>query len=537
MDDFRDEENEGGAGFNPMDILRIFLRRKLLFLIPFALCLGMAYVAIKTMDPIYSSSGEIRVIRRQTASRTINEGTPRYRRSRDADRETEVLIRTTITSPTFLRGVVRDLGLHRSDMISREEPLPTTMTVEQENAAIASLARQLEKIIRVRVTDTHIFGISIRDKNPDLTYLLATEVLNRFLQEEQATRLEAGETERDFLVEQRTILQTNLRDAQEALTGFQRTMLTTNMAGNPVNEGNLARADDIRRRLQVQIQTDEQSKVPIQHSEARTVLPAVNQFLRELNGEVATASLTSDLVELELEMISALIEDRRSDDGGQGLLGTSRLALDNLVERRLIEEYSQLSVLSRASVTRYLYDSLYLDINKTVLIRLEKHITDYRNFMTRQPEQSATMSRLQREVDSAQQMLQSLEDDIRRQSLSMAASMSEIGYQLEVYDEPRRPLGPIEPDKKKLGLMGIALAIGIGVGLVLLAEMMDRTFKNVQQIESALGVPVIGTLPLIKNGPFEEHRRRRVFHWIVIIIVIAALAAVGFLWVYPRFTA
>jgi hypothetical protein len=277
--------------------------------------------------------------------------------------------------------------------------------------------------------------------------------------------------------------------------------------------------------------------VPIQHSEARTVLPAVNQFLRELNGEVATASLTSDLVELELEMISALIEDRRSDDGGQGLLGTSRLALDNLVERRLIEEYSQLSVLSRASVTRYLYDSLYLDINKTVLIRLEKHITDYRNFMTRQPEQSATMSRLQREVDSAQQMLQSLEDDIRRQSLSMAASMSEIGYQLEVYDEPRRPLGPIEPDKKKLGLMGIALAIGIGVGLVLLAEMMDRTFKNVQQIESALGVPVIGTLPLIKNGPFEEHRRRRVFHWIVIIIVIAALAAVGFLWVYPRFTA
>jgi len=537
MDDFRDEENEGGSGFNPSDLLRIFLRRKWLFLVPFGLCLGMAYVAIKTMDPIYSSSGEIRVIRNETASRTINEGTPRASRSRDEDRETEVLIRTTVTSPSFLRGVVQDLNLHRSELISREDPLPTTMTAGQENAAIASLARQLEKMIRVRVKDTHIFSISVRDKNPDLTYLLAREVLDRFLKEEQANRLQVGETERDFLADQREIYEANLRDAQGALTSFQRSMLSSNLAGNPVNEANLIRAGDLLVRLQTQVQSDEQGKMPLQRREARLVLPAVEQFLRELEGEVAAVSLMADLTALELAQVISLIEDRRSNEGGQGLLGTTRLALDALVGRRLSDEYKQLDTLARTTVTSYLYDSLYLKVNKNVSAQFEKHINDFRNFMTRQPEQSASLSRLQREVDSAQEMLQSLENDIRRQNLSMAASMSEIGYQLEVYDEPRPALFPVEPDKKKLGMMGIALALGIGAGLVLLAEMMDRSFKSVQEIESKLRIPVIGTLPLVRNGPFEERRRRRVFYWIAIIIVIAALAAVGLLWVYPRFNA
>ena len=36
------------------------------------------------------------------------------------------------------------------------------------------------------------------------------------------------------------------------------------------------------------------------------------------------------------------------------------------------------------------------------------------------------------------------------------------------------PMAPIEPDKKKLAMMGFVLALGIGVGLVLLAEMLDR---------------------------------------------------------------
>ena len=77
MDDFRDDDFEDGGGFDPGQVLRMFMRRKWLFMVPFVLCLSMAYVAIKTMDPVYESAGELRVIQQQTVSRALNEGAPR----------------------------------------------------------------------------------------------------------------------------------------------------------------------------------------------------------------------------------------------------------------------------------------------------------------------------------------------------------------------------------------------------------------------------------------------------------------------------
>ena len=60
MDPFLEEQGEsGGGGFDPMSMLRAFWRRKLLFIIPFVLCLTMAFIAIKTMTPFYASSGQV----------------------------------------------------------------------------------------------------------------------------------------------------------------------------------------------------------------------------------------------------------------------------------------------------------------------------------------------------------------------------------------------------------------------------------------------------------------------------------------------
>jgi len=376
----------------------------------------------------------------------------------------------------------------------------------------------------------------VRHTDPELVYTLVDEVVHRFLAEEQASRLEQGESERDFLSDQREIYEQNLREAQNRLSEFQRTMVNSSLGGNPVNEANLARAADVLTRLRTQIQSDRQNKMGPQRTEAVAVLPTVDRFLVDLKGEPSVSDLMDELTEMETDFAVAQFTDSgRGRD--QTLLGTSRVALDDLIGRRTEEEYGQMSIMSRTAVSRYLYDALYLDILQGVVQSLDDNIAAYRRFMTRQPEQSATLSRLLREVQSAQDMLGTLDSDIRRQNLSLAANMSAIGYQMEIYDEPRPPLYPVEPDKKKLGVMGGALALAIGVGLVLLAEMLDRSFKSVRQIEKTLGVTVIGTLPQIKDGPFEAYRRRRILRWVLMIVAVLVLAAVGFLWLYPKLTA
>ena len=46
MDDYRDDDLEQGGGFDLSDLLRMFVRRKWLFLVPFALCLGMSVICL-----------------------------------------------------------------------------------------------------------------------------------------------------------------------------------------------------------------------------------------------------------------------------------------------------------------------------------------------------------------------------------------------------------------------------------------------------------------------------------------------------------
>jgi capsular polysaccharide biosynthesis protein len=51
----------------------------------------------------------------------------------------------------------------------------------------------------------------------------------------------------------------------------------------------------------------------------------------------------------------------------------------------------------------------------------------------------------------------------------------------------------------KIGLMGLALGLVIGGGAVLLVELLDTSFKRVEDVEEVLGVKVLATVPKIEN--------------------------------------
>ena len=85
MDPFQDEQQSGGGGFDPMSLIRTFWRRKMLFFVPFILCLAMAAVAIKTMTPIYASSGQILIKFEGVNSDLVTDPSRRYGRARNID--------------------------------------------------------------------------------------------------------------------------------------------------------------------------------------------------------------------------------------------------------------------------------------------------------------------------------------------------------------------------------------------------------------------------------------------------------------------
>ena len=519
-----------------MALLRVFLRRKWLFMVPFVLCLGMAYGVIKIMQPVYESAGQLRVIAEGTSAHTIADVRGLLPNLRNLDRETLSQLRTIIYSPKFLAGIIENLDPDDLDILSGRPGKPGGIP-EADRPGLRALANRLEHMIRISPGDEHIFTIRVRHTDPGLAYTLANDVINGFMAEEQATRLARSERTRDFLRTRRTVVEQNLAEARESLTRFRTDMLSNSLLGTVINERNISRAEIIMHRRLEQGDPPEAAALDALKSKVRDVLPdPAGALLQAMESKDIKAHLQL-LESLEYDLLVSDLDGRTDARTSNPSLGSTRLELYRLLEVWTTANVPQATLRQAGDVVQYLYAGIYRHINTRNYQQLEDQIAAFRNFMTQQPDQAATLTSLQQEVDAAHQLLLSIDQDIRRQEMGIAAGMSEIGYSLELRRTPLQPRVPVEPDKMRLAMMGFVLALGIGLGLVVLAEMMDRSFKTIPQIEGALGVPVFGSLPSIDDTLFLKRGRRRILFWMLIVISIAVLAAVVFLWLYPRLTA
>ncbi len=114
MDPFQDEQQSAGGGFDPMSLIRAFWRRKMLFFVPFILCLAMAGIAIKTMTPIYASSGQILIKFQGVNSDLVTDPSRRYGRVRNIDAMAYHEMNMLLTSPDFMEKIVLELRLQDS---------------------------------------------------------------------------------------------------------------------------------------------------------------------------------------------------------------------------------------------------------------------------------------------------------------------------------------------------------------------------------------------------------------------------------------
>ncbi|HAT4116558.1 Wzz/FepE/Etk N-terminal domain-containing protein [Clostridium perfringens] len=70
---------------------------------------------------------------------------------------------------------------------------------------------------------------------------------------------------------------------------------------------------------------------------------------------------------------------------------------------------------------------------------------------------------------------------------------------VQVIQKAQLPEHPVSPNKKLNILIAFVLGLMIGVGVVLLLEYLDNTFKSREELEKTLELPIIGTIPDYDN--------------------------------------
>lgn len=71
---------------------------------------------------------------------------------------------------------------------------------------------------------------------------------------------------------------------------------------------------------------------------------------------------------------------------------------------------------------------------------------------------------------------------------------------IKVIEAVELPVNPISPNKKMNIAIAFLLGLMVSVGLAFLLEFLDNTFKNKEQLERELDLPVLGSIPDMKDN-------------------------------------
>ncbi|MDY3207545.1 YveK family protein [Clostridium baratii] len=80
---------------------------------------------------------------------------------------------------------------------------------------------------------------------------------------------------------------------------------------------------------------------------------------------------------------------------------------------------------------------------------------------------------------------------------------------IQIIETVRMPENPVSPNKKLNILIAFVLGLMVSVGLSLLLEFMDNTFKSKADLEHELDLPVLSTIPEFDSLDLDDRRASR----------------------------
>jgi hypothetical protein len=138
---------------------------------------------------------------------------------------------------------------------------------------------------------------------------------------------------------------------------------------------------------------------------------------------------------------------------------------------------------------------------------LRRQIAVYERRIENTPKREQELAVITRDYETMREMFRSLL--AKRGEAGIAADLEqrqkgETFHVIEAAGYPDRPTGP---NRFRLLLVGLALALGAAAVAVVLAEQVDTSYRRVEEVRATAPMPVLSTIPRIAT---EQDRTRRV---------------------------
>ncbi len=112
------------------------------------------------------------------------------------------------------------------------------------------------------------------------------------------------------------------------------------------------------------------------------------------------------------------------------------------------------------------------------------------------PVRAINEGRLQREMESARVLFTNLQNRYEEAKLAEISAIPDV----RVLDPAVTPTRPQKNQASRIILVGIMASIGLGLGLAVLLDRLDRRFRYPEQASHELGLSILGAIPVIAHG-------------------------------------
>lgn len=413
-----------------------------------------------------------------------------------------------LTSSYYISQMTSQLKMDQDPELTKaaQKAASTGAGMPLEQAKMFILQMNLQQKIGVNYAGGDQIQITAESPSPVQARDMANSLSEIFIKEKLKQELSSLRSSQDFSDVQLQKYEKQLEDKISEKTNFERNYLRNQLDGAVTADSN---------RTQIQAEID-QTQADINEHQTKE-----RNLLSQLNGVegLAVNNLTlqdseqnrrnkADLKDLLRSISELMVKYTWSDPQ----ILNNRLRQNNLLgsvetenKRLVAEQYAANSEATRQSLTELFTIRTDLDYYYAKRDFLKSTLDELKDQVNRLPEYQATISRLDREIQSATDLRDKFKKQQEGSTISQALLQDMSSAKYRIVEPAKLPMTPFKPDRVKIILIGILMGLVIGCAAAFVMELMDSSFKKVEDLESFLALPVLGVTPKIEFlGQFKK---------------------------------
>ena len=426
-------------------------------------CVASTVVVSSRLTPIYEATATID-IDRNVPSGVLGQEAAAQMAPYDSDQFLATQIKT-IQSDSVLRPVAQRFKLLVPATSPGQPKLPTSRA---QNAPVG-----LGGLKVTRPPSTYLLLISYRSPDPELAAEVANAVAESYIQHTYDIRFRATAGLSAFMEKQIEELKAKMERSSAALVQFEKDLSVI----NPEEKTSILSARLLQ--LNTEFTSAQGDRVRKQ---------AAADSVKSGTLEAAQASTQGEQLR---KLADRLDEAREKFAGVKTQYGANHPEYQKTLSQ--VTELERQFAALRANIKQRVSLEFQEAANRENM--LKKAVAEIKAEFDRLNAHSFEYKAVKREADADKALYEELVHKIKEAGINSSFQNSSI----RLSDSARPPLGPVSPNVQMNAILAFLFSTMLAVGAAVMADTLDNTVRDPEQIQRSLKTEVLGSLPVVKS--------------------------------------